>query len=291
MKIWDGERYGITTGEEPLVEMNHHAGAKNRVLDIYGKPFDNEEQARKIYKVTKTEYGIAGPIFIERLIEEYAQVDYKRLRKEYEAISEILGRKCSNGTISSYIQTIASIVLADCLIGKYFFSTDLESSINMGIDILERLPKEDETSDVERAYSLICSWIVGNDLKFDRHDIVYDYDKNEDKRKDKEILDREKYDKSEKYGIYDKGYYYILPHKFNELMEQNELSPLAVKKQLAESGYIKTQKDKNRVYYEVIKFYNGGKRRMVAVRLENDEVLPQDEIDKLEPGESLHYGV
>lgn len=158
----------------------------------------------------------------------------------------------------------------------------------MGIDILNRLPKEDETSDTERAYNLICSWIMANDLKFDRHEIKYNYNYIEDKREDTEIIMRETTDKSEKFGIYDKGYYYILPHKFNELMEQNDLSSLAVKKQLAELGYIKTQKDKNRVYYEVLKFYNGGKRRMIAFKLENNDILPQDEIEKLEEGESLY---
>lgn len=189
--------------------------------------------------------------------------------------------RCSKGTISSYVQAMASIVLADSLIGKYFFDTDLESSINMGLNILEGLPKEEETSDVERAYQLICSWLIQNELKFDRHRINYNYNEEEEKREDYEtIINRQEGDTSEKYGLYEKGYFYILPNKFNELMEQNELSPLAVKKQLAELGYIQTQKDKNRTYYEVLKRYNGGKRRMIAFKLENNATLPEEEIEK-----------
>lgn len=233
--------------------------------------------------------GTAGPVFIKRLIEEYSENGYKDLIKEYDEIEEILNQKCSKGTISSYIQAMASIVLADSIIGKYFFDTDLESSINMGINILESLRKEDETSDVERAHRIICSWLIENDSKFDRHEIKYKYDDIKDKREDFEvIMSREKGDMSERYGLYEKGYYYILPNKFQELMQKNELSALAVKKQLAELGYIDVQRDKNRVYYEVLKFYNGGRRRMVAFKLENNSTLPQEEIDKLEEGESLY---
>ena len=283
----------ITTGEEPLVDINHHSGAKNRVLDIYGKPFDNEQQAKKIYKVTKTEFGTAGPVFIENLIKEYASNGYKDLAEEYDKIEEKISNLVSKNTISSYIQAVASIVLADSLIGRYFFDTDLESSINMGISILEQLPKEDETSDVERAYDLICSWIISNDLKFDRQKIIYKYDEQKDVRQDYEILtNRKEGDTTEKYGLYDDdGYYYILPNKFTELLESNNLSPLAVKKQLAEQGYIKTQKDRNRIYYEVLKFYNGGRRRMIAFKLNNDGTLPQEEIKKLDDKKVLNFNM
>lgn len=282
----------ITTGEEPLVDINQHSGAKNRVLDIYGKPFENEQQAKNIYRVTKTEFGIAGPIFIEKLINEYSDNRYKGLVEEYNFIEEKLNSKVSKNTISSYIQAVASIVLADSLIGRYFFNTDLESSINMGVSILEQLPKEDETSDVERAYELICSWLISNDLKFDRQDITYKYDEQKDIRKDFEILtNRKEGDTTEKYGLYDEGYYYIIPNKFIELMEKNNLSPLAVKKQLAERGYIKTQKDRNRIYYEVLKFYSGGRRRMIAFKLNNDSTLPQEEIEKLDEKKSLKFNM
>lgn len=282
----------ITTGEEPLVDINHHSGAKNRVLDIYGKPFDNEQQAKKIYKITKTEFGTAGPVFIENLIKEYASNGYKDLVEEYDKIEEKISNLVSKNTISSYIQAVASIILADSLIGRYFFDTDLESSINMGISILEQLPKEDETSDVERAYDLICSWIISNDLKFDRQEITYKYDEQKDIRQDYEILtNRKEGDTTEKYGLYDEGYYYILPNKFIELLETNNLSPLAVKKQLAERGYIKTQKDRNRIYYEVLKFYNGGRRRMIAFKLNNDGTLPQEEIKKLDNKKVLNFNI
>lgn len=228
-------------------------------------------------------------MFIEKLIKEYSNNGYKKLSEEYDHIEEELTNRCSEGTISSYIQAMASIVLADCLIGRYFFNTDLESSINMGLNILEELPKEEETSDVERAYQLICSWLIQNELKFDRHKYHTEYEQYEDYRKGTETLtNRENGDTTEKYGLYEKGYFYILPNKFNELMEQNQLSPLAVKKQLAELGYIQTQRDKNRIYYEVLKYYNGGRRRMLAFKLKIDETLPQEEIEKLDKEEDSY---
>ena len=96
-------------------------------------------------------------------------------------------------------------------------------------------------------------------------------------------------DTDEKYGLYENGYFYILPNKFNELMEQNQLSPLAVKKQLAELGYIKTQKDRKRTYYEILKFYNGGRRRMIAFKLDLD--LEISEKDAKEAVEDEDYAV
>ncbi len=231
-------------------------------------------------------------MFIEKLINEYSNNGYKKLSEEYDYIEEELTNRCSKGTISSYIQAMASIVLADSLIGKYFFDTDLESSINMGLNILEELPKEEETSDVERAYQLICSWLIQNELKFDRHNINYKYNEEEERREDFETMTkRAEGDTTEKYGLYEKGYFYVLPNKFNELMEQNQLSPLAVKKQLAELGYIQTQKDKNRTYYEILKYYNGGRRRMLAFKLEIDDMLPEEEIEKLDEEEILYKNV
>ena len=174
--------------------------------------------------------------------------------KEYDKIEETLNKKCNKDVVSSYIQAMASIVLADSIIGRYFFDTDLQSSIEMGLKILETLPREDETSDVKRAYEIICSWLIENDLKFDRHEIKGKYNSSEDKREDYEILtERKEGDTSEKYGLYEDGYYYILPNKFQELLQKNELSAVAVKKQLAELNYIKIQRDKNRIYYEVLK--------------------------------------
>lgn len=226
-------------------------------------------------------------MFIEKLINEYANDGYKKLSEEYEKIEEELTNRCSKGTISSYVQAMASIVLADSLIGRYFFNTDLESSINMGLNILEELPKEEETSDVERAYQLICSWLIQNELKFDRHEFNTKYNEYEDKNESTELLmNRENGDTTEKYGLYEKGYFYILPNKFNEFIEQNQLSPLAVKKQLAELGYIQTQRDKNRTYYEVLKYYNGGRRRMLAFKLEINDILPEEEIEKLDQQEN-----
>lgn len=199
--------------------------------------------------------------------------------KEYENIEDELNKKCSKDIVSSYIQAMASIVLADSIIGRYFFSTDLESSIEMGLKILETLPKEDETSDVERAYEIICSWLMENDLKFDRHDFSSRYLSGPDKYEYMEhIKQRKEGDTEPKYGLYEKGYYYILPNKFNELMEYNHLSSIAVKKQLAELGYIKTQRDRNRSYYEILKFYNGGRRRMIAFKLEIDSNPEENDI-------------
>lgn len=253
------------------------------MLDIYGRPFEREEDAKNIYRVTKKEYGTAGPAYIEKLIKEYSSNNYEDLMKEYDEIEEILNKKCSKGTISSYVQAMASIVLADSIIGRYFFETNLESSIEMGLKILDTLPKEDETSDVERACNVIESWILQNDLKFDKHTINDNFIKPTNKRQDDEIItNRKEGDTSEKYGLHEGDYYYILPNKFNELMEQNHLSSLAVKKQLAELGYIKTQRDRNRTYYEVLKFYNGGRRRMIAFRLESNNILPDEELEELE---------
>ncbi|MBQ3414089.1 MAG: hypothetical protein IJH39_01805 [Clostridia bacterium] len=212
--------------------------------------------------------------------------------KEYDKIEETLNKKCNKDVVSSYIQAMASIVLADSIIGRYFFDTDLQSSIEMGLKILETLPREDETSDVKRAYEIICSWLIENDLKFDRHEIKGKYNSSEDKREDYEILtERKEGDTSEKYGLYEDGYYYILPNKFQELLQKNELSAVAVKKQLAELNYIKIQRDKNRIYYEVLKFYNGGRRRMVAFKLENNLTLPQDEIEKLDQKDILYPNI
>ena len=261
----------ITTGEEPLTDNNFHSGAKNRVLDIYGKPFESEKEARNVYKIVKEEYGLAGPIFIKRLIQDYSNEGYKDLANKYKEIEERFNQICDKDIMSSYIQAVSSIVLADSIIGRYFFNTTIESSINMGKEILEKLPREDETSDIDRAYQLICSWIMENDSKFDRHNFSTIYNSESNKTNVIETMKGEERYQSEKFGLYEDGYYYILPHIFNSLMQENDMSSVAIKKQLAECGMIKVENDKNRLYYEVIHPYNGGRRRMIAFKMQNND--------------------
>ena len=58
----------LATGEEPLSTETSQTGVSTRVLEIYGGPFDNEQDAGLMHQQASMDCGWAGPVFIERLI-------------------------------------------------------------------------------------------------------------------------------------------------------------------------------------------------------------------------------
>ena len=58
----------IATGEEPIASETSQTGVRTRVLEIYGGPFDSEQDASSMHRQSMTDFGWAGPAFIDRLV-------------------------------------------------------------------------------------------------------------------------------------------------------------------------------------------------------------------------------
>lgn len=107
----------LSTGEEPLTSDNTMTGASNRVLEIYGGPFDSEKDAGLMHQKTAQYYGFAGPEFIRMILktDERSIVDlYDKMVDEIHLLSD--------DSSGSHIAGIAAVALADAMIDTWIFS-------------------------------------------------------------------------------------------------------------------------------------------------------------------------
>lgn len=58
----------LATGEEPLSTETSQTGVSTRVLEIYGGPFDVEQEASMMHQQAPLNCGWAGPEFIRRVL-------------------------------------------------------------------------------------------------------------------------------------------------------------------------------------------------------------------------------
>ena len=147
----------------------------------------------------------------------------------------------------------------------------------MGLKVIKMLETEKEIDEVEKAKEIIEDWIISNDYRFDRHRYTTEFINEKNIQEAREIIEGK--DNVEKLGLYDKGIYYILPLKFNEVISKYNMKPNKIRKGFAEKGYILIDEANHR--FLVSKFYNGSTKKMVAFKMENEKTRDKKEIGEL----------
>lgn len=242
------------------------------------KIFKDNEMSIKAHNVSREFYGMAGEVFINKLIDTYSENDYKEIVEKNAQIQSKLREIIDEEIVSTYIQSISIIVVADILMNSFFnFGFDEESSISLGVKMLNQLETEKEIDEIERAKEIVESWLIQNDSKFDRQSLTEEYDSFENTNN---IIEKVENDNKviEKFGMYKDDVYYILPTVFNSLINQYGMSPNKIRKGFARRGYILADENTNRNL--VCKYYNGGTRRMVGFKLENRPKRQKGEINE-----------
>ena len=245
----------LTTGEEPISTMTSQTGIITRVLEITGAPFYSTDEAAKMHEISENYHGTAGKKFVEELMIKYPKRNV--LKEQYKDIVERL-KKDTENKISTHITAVATIILADMLQSEFLFhdekSTIEERSYEMGLDLLNKLSTATESDIVEKAYEFIHSWVVSNKKSFETIDargisqnITYTH---------------------ERYGIIDRGMYYILPHILQSVLDKQKISYRKVLKGLADRNYI--EKD-NQGRNLVTKRWDGQTQRFIAFKTDMKE--------------------
>lgn len=242
----------LTTGEEPISTMTSQTGIITRALEITGRPFYSTEEAAKMHEISESYYGTAGKRFVEELIRKYPKRN--ELKEKYKDIVARLKNDTEN-KISTHITSIAVIILADMLQSEFLFNekNSEERSYEMGLDLLNSLTTVTESDIVEKAYDYIHSWVISNKNAFDKVDVAgvtygsYTY---------------------ERYGIIDRGKYYILPHILQGILEKQKMSYRKILKGLADRDYI--DKD-NQGRNLVTRRWDGQTQRFIAFKTDMRE--------------------
>ena len=172
----------LATGEEPLSTETTQTGVSTRVLEIYGGPFDDEKMASRMHQDAGTNYGWAGPEFIDHVI----SVSERSICEKYEEMVKFVSG-IANGKSGSHVAGISAVALADAMIDTWFFCSDDEKNVDKSetnVDNLEILDSSwkrakemaaailqeqmaADTGDVnENAVQFVVDWALQNKIYF-----------------------------------------------------------------------------------------------------------------------------
>lgn len=283
----------LATGEEPLSTDTTQTGVSTRVLEIYGGPFDNEQDAGLMHQQAAMDCGWAGPAFIEKLI----GLDERKICDAYEDMQMYI-RAISSGKNGSHISGIAAVALADAMADSWFFRDNRNESAPSIPDgtkeLLEPLgisaaswvsakrmaehilidQVENNSSDVnENATQFIVDWVLSNKAYFGTNAVGTCLGMT-----------------SEQGNIA-----YIFPSMLNQALTKAGYSPRKTMKYLAERGLITATMDKSgKKTYSTMKWFGDRSCRFVEFFIGKiaQAVDPIDDYDEMhdaaEPPESSY---
>lgn len=262
----------ISTGEEPLSTSKSQDGVRTRVLEIYGKPIDDESVASSMYEFTQKNHGIIGKAFIKMLIKNHSQNNYSEIKRLYEEVKEKIKERCPNINYAQ-LSYITLVTTADVLIGEMFFKTDMESSLKMAEKIIENISKTANKDVIDNAYSFITDWLLSNNAKFDIR--LIQKNRVEDVTADEIYLNQNR--TYERLGLYENNVFYVWPSKFEQKLEQLGFNPDKIKQGFKERKYILT---KNETSTTIKKEYRGEEREFIAFKLISNTKVDKEKIEK-----------
>ncbi len=236
----------LATGEEPIAKETTMTGISTRALEIYGGPFSDEQEASLMHQKTASDYGWAGPVFMEKII----AMDDKSIEASYEQMREVV-QSMSKGKNGAHISGVSVIALADAMINCIFFSGEHGAAWDRAQAMAENIllgQVENNASDVnENAVQFVTDWVMANKTYF--CDEV----------------------KGTRLGFIDEGddsTVYIFPSMLNRALTEAGFSTRKTMRHMAEQGLIGLGPDKK---YSVVKRFGGKTARYVEFHM--DQVI------------------
>lgn len=252
----------LATGEEPLSTETSQTGVSTRVLEIYGGPFDNEQDAALMHQQAAMDCGWAGPAFIEHIL----QMDEREIVERYEDMQRYI-RETSQGKNGSHIAGIAAVALADSLIDEWFFGGNPRESVaeakRMAASILINQVEANTTDVNENAVQFIVDWVLSNRSYFGANAIGTCLGFTSESGNTA----------------------YIFPSMLNQALTKAGYSPRKTMKYMAEKDLIGTDTDRKtgKKQYSIIKWFGTRSARFVEFHIgklaENKDAI--DDADEI----------
>lgn len=252
----------LATGEEPLSTETSQTGVSTRVLEIYGGPFDNEQDAALMHQQAAMDCGWAGPAFIEHIL----QMDEREIVERYEDMQRYI-RETSQGKNGSHIAGIAAVALADSLIDEWFFGGNPRESVaeakRMAASILINQVEANTTDVNENAVQFIVDWVLANRSYFGANAIGTCLG----------------------FTSETENTAYIFPSMLNQALTKAGYSPRKTMKYMAERDLIGTDTDRKtgKKQYSIIKWFGTRSARFVEFHIgklaENKDAI--DDADEI----------
>lgn len=197
----------ITTGEFPIISANSGAGAVNRTIEIDCHDTKLFDDPKAVAVALYHNYGFAGRIFVEKLMEPGAEEKALRLQDEMQEQLK------TGQTMDKQTASAALILAADQLAEEWIFQDGVRLSAQ---DILPYLVDKEQVNQNGRALQYLYDFININQSKFNP-----DYG-----------------DQNEIWGDMDDNYIYIIKSKFDQILSDEGFNSAAFIGWAKERGHI-----------------------------------------------------
>lgn len=249
----------ISTGEQPLASENSMDGVNSRVLELYGQPVSNPEYGREVHRISESNYGFAGRMFIQYLIDEVI-MNKKKMHEDFETMRDTLVQKFSNlnkGDIGVHLDTIAVLSLADWYSSVSVFNADKDiawkEAVELGIALLSNAKEQEKEDVIVRAFAYITDWIAANRTRFEKHATPC-------------------------YGMVEANKVYVIASEFRSALEDGGFSYTKCIKGFKERGYIASYPDAGGVERtQCQKRIQGVNVRAICLNMKLEALYPVEE--------------
>lgn len=236
----------ITSGETPMVSDNDGAGAVNRVIEIECRANDKAiKDGHRTSNALKKNYGWAGIVFVERLMEDGQK------ERAAELYDQFFKECTESDTTDKQAMAAACILVADTLATEWIFKDGKALTVS---EIGEFLKSNASVSLADRGYEIICDWVAVNANKL-----------------------KGTQESGDCYGLIDGNMAYIIRSVFNRVCAEEGINPKALLSHLRTRNLIETGEKG----YTKIKRFGGQLVHCVWLRLQDDwdssdkeEILP-----------------
>ena len=155
----------LANGETELLGDNATGGAYTRLLQLHAPDVIlDAETCKKIREVTKNNYGLVFPKFIEQIL----KVGIENLKADFDSTVSIFEKSFSD-TLSEYCRYLAILAIADTLLNMIFGSekfSALYDSYEPIEEIAKMIPTLEEIDDTEREKDFLLGFITQNQKCF-----------------------------------------------------------------------------------------------------------------------------
>lgn|GEM_PF-1350404 len=243
----------MMNGEHPITNVSSSAGVKTRALEIYGTVIPDEEYAASLHRKLNRVFGVAGPTFIQRVIQETtSNAELFSFQEDYDAIYQELKKQFPENA-ASHLSYVTSILIGDFYSSTWIFGLDEDSAYNeavyLGATILKQLESTAEMDEATRAMNFFMSWFAVNAEHFGNNPPG-----------------------GKHYGFVDEGYVWIYPNIFDEAMHEGGFNSNRILRDWGERNKIKTEIASGEFRSRVRKYDPrlGKQARFVAITYSDD---------------------
>ncbi len=213
----------ITSGEQPISKESSNDGVLSRVLELYGKPASNPDVAHQFHLTSENNYGFAGKIYIEYLINSVMKVKNK-IHRDFEKLRDTILKHSSDECDNTHLDNVAIVCLGDYYSSISVFNLDetvaWDEAVELGTKIMENCKELQRADTIDRAWDFVIGWITSNKNRFVP-------------------------DSTPCYGKIEENTVYIIPNILRQALEENGFDYSKVTRGFKDRELINTIQDKH----------------------------------------------